>query len=462
MTSTQAPIETGLVWFRRDLRLSDNPAFAAATARCERIVALFVVDRRLVSNASPVRRDLLIGHLTELGREINRLGGRLVVRYGDPTSVVPGVVAEAGAAALFRNADYSRYAVRRDEAVDARLTCEVSEFHGSLVHRPGDILTRQGAVPRVFTPFHRLWAAQGLEPWPEADTAVFSSLPSDDIPAKTWDPIMFPGERAAAERLDGWLDHVDSYGDESLALDADGSSQLSADLKFGTIAARSVLEHVGDATQGRASFVRQIAWRDWYAHTMAERPHMVSRALRSEFDAVAWRNDEADFESWSTGRTGYPIVDAGMRQLVQTGWIPNRIRMIGASFLVKDLLIDWRMGGRFFRRHLVDADPAQNVGNWQWVAGVGPDAAPYFRVFNPILQSRRFDSEGHYLRRWLPELSGLETTALHDPSAASPLDLLSANVVLGDTYPQAVVDHAAARRRCIDAFELARAQAHAT
>jgi len=217
-----------------------------------------------------------------------------------------------------------------------------------------------------------------------------------------------------------------------------------------------VASEVGDGSEGRRAFVRQLAWREFYAGVLVAFPETVRRALRPEFDRVVWRDDPEGLAAWQEGRTGYPIVDAGMRQLRSTGWMHNRVRMITASFLVKDLLVDWRLGERWFRRLLVDADLAQNVGNWQWVAGTGADAAPYFRVFNPVTQSRRFDPDGDYLRRWVPELAGLTGDAIHAPWTAGPLDLAAAGVILGDTYPAPIVDHAAARDRVIAAFEAAR------
>ena len=212
---------------------------------------------------------------------------------------------------------------------------------------------------------------------------------------------------------------------------------------------------VGIETPGRHAFVRQIAWRDWWAHTLALHPDLPNVALKARYDDIAWRHDPDGFERWCTGRTGYPIVDAGMRQLIQTGWMHNRVRMICASFLVKDLLIDWRRGERFFRHHLVDADVAQNAGNWQWVAGTGPDAAPYFRVFNPTTQAIKFDPDGGYVRTWVPELAHLRAPGIHDPSAAASADLQAAGITLGETYPLPIVDHGQARLRTLETYKRA-------
>ena len=237
-----------------------------------------------------------------------------------------------------------------------------------------------------------------------------------------------------------------------------GTSILSADLRFGTLSPRTVVSTVGTSTAGRAAFVRQLAWRDWYAHLLWELPSMVDTSLRPELGRIAWENDPGDIAAWEEGRTGYPYIDAGMRQLAITGWMHNRVRMAVASFLVKDLLVDWRIGERWFRRLLVDADIAQNAGNWQWVAGTGPDAAPYFRVFNPVLQSEKFDAEGEYIRKFVPELAQIPTRWIHKPWAAPPEELVTAGVVLGATYPHPIIDHAFARQRAVNAYgEAARA-----
>jgi deoxyribodipyrimidine photo-lyase len=229
-------------------------------------------------------------------------------------------------------------------------------------------------------------------------------------------------------------------------------------LRFGTISPRQVVEAVGEAGADRTAFVRQIAWRDWFAHLLAELPALPDRALRPELDRIAWRDDPEGLAAWQEGRTGYPLVDAGMRELAATGAMHNRVRMVTASFLVKDLLIDWRRGERHFRHLLADGDVAQNVGNWQWVAGTGPDAAPYFRVFNPVAQSRAHDPGARYLRRWVPEIAALDGQAIHAPWEVGPLELAAAGVTLGETYPAPIVDHAAARLRTLAAYRAARGE----
>ncbi len=443
-----------LVWFRRDLRLDDNPAWAAATAGHDEVIAVFVTETALMRPAGALRRNQLLAHLRSLDEELSDLGGGLVVRSGPAAKAIPQLVTEVEAAAVYVNDDVTSFSRRRDRETFDDLSVPVHRFAGLLVHEPGSVLTTKGTLSLVFTPFHKRWADTPLTPWPRPGAGRSVVVAGEPLrPAGS--PIQPPGSRNAWDRLCRWLERVDDYPDTRDLPAIGGTSELSADLKFGTIAARTILDTVGTATEGRSAFVRQLAWRDWWAHTLAERPDLPDRAIRDDYDRIRWIDDDDAFDAWAQGRTGYPIVDAGMRQLVATGWMHNRARMIAASFLVKDLLIDWRRGERFFRHHLVDADVAQNAGNWQWVAGTGPDAAPYFRIFNPTSQSERFDPEGDYIRHWVPELAALPGTLIHEPAAAGPLELATAGVVLDDTYPAPIVDHAEARTRTIEAYKAA-------
>ncbi|MEZ5238028.1 MAG: deoxyribodipyrimidine photo-lyase [Microthrixaceae bacterium] len=335
---------------------------------------------------------------------------------------------------------------------------------------PGSVTAKTtGEVHRVFTPFHRQWRATAMDPWPEPGDAELVEPPSEprlaallgsggrDEAADPPGALEEPGERGAHERLASWLESVDDYPEtHDLPALLDGTSRLSADLRFGTLSPRHVLQAVGEGSAGREAFCRQLAWRDWYAHLFFTEPSLAHRAMDPDMDRVAWRDDPDALEAWKQGLTGYPFVDAGMRQLAATGWMHNRVRMVTASFLVKDLLLDWREGEAHFRRELVDYELTQNVGNWQWVAGTGPDAAPYFRVFNPVTQSRRFDPDGEYILRWVPELADLPREAVHAPWELGPLELASAGVTLGEDYPEPLVEHSGARERAIAAYEAAR------
>ncbi|MCJ7725191.1 MAG: DNA photolyase family protein [Acidimicrobiia bacterium] len=448
-------MSNGLVWFRNDLRLADNPAWAAATSAHERVTALFVVDERLW-RASPIRTAQLAAHLVALDGMLVEWGGRLLVKRGDPRAVV-GEVARTRSARVYLNGDVTPLAVRRDRRVAAS-GVETDIFEGRWVHAPGTVTAGHGGPYKVFTPFWRAWASRPWDAWPEGGHAVVEADPGEGVPA-AGAPLMAGGEGAALDRLADALEVADGYEEDRDRPDRDRTTRLSADLKFGTVAARRVVLEVGDGTAGRRALVRQLAWRDFYAQILVEFPHTADGAMRPEYDAILWREDPAGLAAWQQGRTGYPIVDAAMRQLIGEGWIHNRTRMIAASFLVKDLLIDWRMGERHFRRLLVDGDLSQNVGNWQWVAGTGADAAPYFRIFNPVAQGRKFDPNGDYVRRWVPELAKAPAEWIHAPWQAGPLDLAAAGVVLGETYPEPIVDHAEARLVTLAAYARARSAA---
>jgi deoxyribodipyrimidine photo-lyase len=439
-----------VVWFRRDLRLDDNPAWASASETADRVTALYVLDPVLLRGAGEFRRTQLLAHLHGLDESLRSFGGRLMVRHGKAEMIVPEVAAACGATLVCANADVTPYARHRDSAVKDRLGSGFQRWWGNLVHPPGAVLTAKGRTSRVFTPFAAKWNRLPLPTWPESAPVAIDDDTGEGLPALESEPFQPGGEEAAADRLLNFLRRADHYGETRDLPASDGTSVLSADLRFGTLAARRVVATVGTSTGGRAAFVRQLAWRDWYAHLLWELPAMVDSSLRPALGRIRWENDPADIAAWKDGRTGYPFIDAGMRQLASTGWMHNRVRMAAASFLVKDLLVDWRIGERWFRRLLVDADRAQN---WQWVAGTGPDAAPYFRVFNPVLQSEKFDPDGAYIRAFVPELAGVTAPWIHRPWTAPAGELAAGGVTLGATYPHPIVDHRFARSRAIEAYD---------
>jgi deoxyribodipyrimidine photo-lyase len=457
-----------IVWFRRDLRVGDNPAWADGAGLAEagsgfRRVALYVLDPVLLGSAGAHRRAQLFGELHALDAALRERGGRLLVRTGDPTVVVPAETRQLGARSVIVNADPSPYATTRDDAVRAALEAAGVEWRahwGTYVHAPGRIRTAKGTISRVFTPFSKVWFATPLAPWPfesgNSSSGEIGDDAGDGLPTADASPFT-PGEREAQDRLAAFeRDRVDEYIEQRDVPSIDGTAQISVALRWGTISPRYVLETIGTHTAGRLAFVRQLAWRDWYASLVTVHPDLAHRPIDAAYSKVQWEDDDAGFAAWTEGRTGYPIVDAGMRQLAATGWMHNRVRMITASFLVKDLLIDWRRGEKWVREQLADADIPQNAGNWQWVAGTGADAAPYFRIFNPTAQSRRFDPQGAYIRQWVPELRAVPDRWIHEPSAGGPLELAAYGVTLGAEYPAPVVDHAEARARCLAAYGAAR------
>ena len=479
----------GVVWFRKDLRLIDNPAWDTAVGACRRVTALFVVDPAVMDLAGPHRRTQLAAHLRALDEDLQALGGRLRLRSGDPATVVPQVMEEAGADALYANADAAPGSRRRDQRVFRALDSLAARTHGdqpvpfhtfwgTLVVPPRSVTTANGDVSQVFTPFYKRWRDTPWDPWvdqrtdPDRSVAEVTRPPASaawgtgttttlgDLPGSGDDPHHSGGSRAALGRLDAAVQHAARYSDERDRPDLASTSELSVDLHFGTLSPRRAAVALRDVPGG-AAIVRQLAWRDWYAHLLWEHPRLTRHPMRPAYEALQWQNDNEEFEAWCAGTTGYPIVDAGMRQLAATGWMHNRVRMVVASFLVKNLRLPWQHGARWFWDTLVDADLASNTLGWQWTAGCGADAAPYFRVFNPVSQGTRFDADAAYVRRWVPELARLEAPAIHAPWEADAATLRAAGVVLGRDYPLPVVDLKASREAALAAYQRMRGGAPA-
>jgi len=477
MRSSQSPV---IVWFRQDLRLSDNPALAAAAKTGAPLLPVYVLDddapaRWRMGGAS---RWWLHGSLASLDSALQALGGYLVLRKGRAPEELAALLRETNASAIHASQGHAPWdkAVERDVASLCRETGAALQLHpDGMLFAPGTIGTKDNKPYRVFTPFWKacLAAPEPRAPMPAPALGAFATgvggEPLDSLsllPAKpdwagglreAWQP----GEEAARERLADFIDGpLADYADGRNDLFGDPTSRLSPYLHFGEISPHQVWHAVRHAaaakpgaSRGADAFLRELGWRDFSYHLLHDFPDIADKPLRPEFADFPWRNDDDALLAWQRGRTGYPVVDAAMRQLWHTGWLPGRARMIVASFLVKHLLVPWQSGEAWFWDTLVDADPANNAASWQWVAGCGMDAAPYFRVFNPILQGRKFDPDGDYVRQWVPELRGLSASDIHAPWEVPDLILAQAGVTLGHTYPQPIVDHGAARQRALAAFE---------
>jgi deoxyribodipyrimidine photo-lyase len=477
-----API---ICWLRRDLRLSDNTALiAAAQASGGAVIPVFILDDAILRGrwASPARTAFLLDGLRALDADLRGRGARLIVRYGEPLAELLALAGEAGAAGVYWNRDYSAYAVRRDSAAKAALReagLEARSFKDGVIFETNEVVTQEGRPYTVYTPYARRWRQLlaergcvplpaptfgGVERWPEGrplpDLAELGMRLDQAIPPA--------GEAAGLARLREFADMRRALGLASYAESREhpgvaGTSRLSPYLRLGMVGVRGCLRAALDAQESggeraRAAaesidrWVGELAWHDFYVQVMYHHPHVLRGAFKREFDGLEWENDPALFAAWREGRTGYPIVDAAMRQLRQEGWMHNRARMIVASFLTKDLLIDWRWGERHFMHMLVDGDPAANNGGWQWAAGTGTDAQPYFRIFNPVSQGQKFDAEGAYVRRYVPELANVPNKFIHEPQRMAPADQIRADIQVGRDYPLPVVDHKARRERALQMY----------
>jgi deoxyribodipyrimidine photo-lyase len=477
MPQADAP---ALIWFRQDLRLADNPALDAAIASGRPVVAAFVFDPSLGGPwaMGGAARWWLHHSLAALARAIEARGGRLILRRGRWAEVIPALVRETGAAQVHAGRLYAPWERAADDAVAKQLGAMGVPITGQtslLLHEPWAIRTQQGGPYGVYSPFSRAVFAAGppAEPSPApARIPTVARQPASDTLAdwrllpqtpdwagglrETWQP----GEDGAHARLEAFIAQaLDRYGDARNIPGIESSSRLSPHLRFGEISPRQVWHAVSTAMQprGRAhdsaiTFLKEVIWREFSYHLLWHRPEMPDAPLKEAFADFPWREDPRLLRAWQKGRTGYPIVDAGMRQLWHTGWMHNRVRMIAASFLVKHLLQPWQAGEAWFWDTLVDADAASNSASWQWVAGCGADAAPYFRIFNPIMQGEKFDADGAYVRAWVPELALLPDQFIHRPWEAPALVLKEAGVVPGRTYPAPLVDHAQARARALAAL----------
>ncbi|PHR25030.1 MAG: deoxyribodipyrimidine photolyase [Hoeflea sp.] len=472
----QAP---ALIWFRNDLRIADNEALVAACQHSA-VVPVYIRQTRGKTRAlGGARNWWLHKSLSSLSSDLERLGAPLILLRGDPSDLIPELVKTTGASAVYWNRRYDPEHLEADSALKAGLQAEgliAESFAGQLLHEPTKLRTGSGTYYKVYSPFWRalepdvenrppLDAPEQLKPLGDATGLATESLDSWELlPTKpdwsggladTWTP----GEAGARERLADFIeDRMQGYSERRDIPGVDATSGLSPHLANGEITPAQIFEALRTtendaAPDDRSKFRKEVGWREFAWHLLANEPALAEKNHNPKFDAFPWRNDTKALIAWQKGLTGYPIVDAGMRQLWQTGWMHNRVRMVVASFLTKHLLIDWRTGEDWFWDTLVDADPASNAASWQWVAGSGADAAPYFRIFNPVLQGEKFDPDGDYVRSFVPELAEMPKKFIHKPWAAPEKVLDAAGVRLGDTYPHPIVDHQLARDRALAAYQ---------
>ena len=471
-----------LVWFRQDLRLQDNPALTAAVKRGGAVIPVYILDDAGDGHwpMGAASRWWLHHSLERLGESLRARGSRLLLARGESDKVLPALLQQTGATAVYWNRRYEPAGIAQDKAIKAGLTAaglDVKSFNSALLFEPHTVQNKSGGPFQVFTPFWkhcqtldvgepgRLPAGNFAAPakWPVSiELTGLNLLPKikwDGVMAQTWEP----GEAAAMKRLKRFAAQATvDYADQRNFPSTDGTSALSPSLHFGEVGPRQIWAAVRalsqdsgvfPASRGAQVFLSEVGWREFAYHLLFHFPRTPEEPLRGEFAAFPWQKNARQLRAWQQGQTGYPLVDAGMRQLWQTGWMHNRVRMIVASFLVKHLRLSWRDGAAWFWDTLVDADLASNTLGWQWSAGCGADAAPYFRIFNPILQGGKFDPSGAYVRRWVPELSQLPTEFIHQPWVTPSGVLATAGLKLGRDYPQPIVDHGEARIAALAALQ---------
>ncbi len=451
---------TSILWLRRDLRRADHPALAAAHSDGD-VLPVFVLDPAIYDSAGAVRQAWLARSLRALHDSYD---GRLCLRHGKPEQVIPELAKEVGATAVHVSTETEPDGALRDKRVRAALADHQIawvETGSPYAVTPGRVRNAQGHPYRVFTPFSRAWREHGWRgPSVEPKRLSFATAESDDTAWATLDDaatadglpdLPEPGERAAMQRWHDFLDDgLAHYAADRDRPDRDGTSRLSPYLKFGVVHPRTLLaDLVGRSAKGADRYGTELAWREFYADVLHHNPDSLWHDLRGDLGAIAYDDDPDLIEAWRQGRTGYPFVDAGLRQLLAMGWMHNRVRMVTASFLAKDLHVWWPAGAKHFLNHLIDGDLASNNHGWQWVAGTGTDAAPYFRVFNPVTQGQKFDPDGSYVRRWVPELRHLDGADAHEPWQQPD--------GYAHDYPQRIVDHAEQRREALDRLAAAKA-----
>jgi deoxyribodipyrimidine photo-lyase len=474
-------MDSALMWFRRDLRFADNAALYHALKSARRVYAAFVFDRAIVDEllAEGLRADRRVDFirrcLQELDAGLRQHGGGLIVRHGVAADEIPRLAEQLQVDAVFANHDYEPYAIERDAKVAATLGASGRRWHSfkdQVIFERDEVLTGAGRPFSVFTPYRNAWL-KALTPFhlraypvekyaPALAPPPFATrLPAlEEIGFETTDldALKVPtGSRGGRGLFDDFRPRIDRYKDARDYPAVRGPSYLSVHLRFGTLSIRELVRFAHNRARtsaGAATWLAELIWREFYQQILYHHPQVATQSFRPEYDRIRWDDDRDRFAAWCEGRTGYPLVDAAMAQINRTGYMHNRLRMVSASFLTKDLGIDWRWGQRYFARRLIDFDLAANNGGWQWAASSGCDAQPYFRIFNPVAQSEKFDPEGRFIRRYLPQLANLSSAEIHAPWRLSPERQREAGCVIGRDYPYPAVDHAEARARTLARYSV--------
>jgi len=449
---------TAVWWIRRDLRLTDNAALQAALEAAP-VIPVFILDPNLLLHPAPGRQAFLFNSLRALDADLRQRGSYLVIRRGEPREILTSLLVETNASAIYAEEDYTPYARKRDRVIARELPLEL--VLGQVVQHPEFIKKTDGTPYTVYTPYSRIWKSLlpetlSIIPAPERIPTP-EGFRSESIPDAPESGLFPASETEALRRLDQFTgSKIYRYAEKRNRMDLDGTSALSPYLRFGLVGLRQAVSNAGlsirqvrnaEDERGAEVWLNELIWREFYIQILYHFPHVIKTAFNPSLAKIRWNDDVSLFERWKDGQTGYPVVDAAMRQLRQTGWVHNRARMIVASFLVKDLHINWQWGERWFMESLLDGDPAANNGGWQWTAGTGTDAAPYFRIFNPILQSKKFDPNGVYIRKWVPELVGLSDDVIHAPWEKN---------IETRNYPNPIIDHRAAREITLAAYKLSK------
>ncbi len=488
ITAMQKKYPVGLMWFRRDLRAFDNAALHHALTSCDQLHCVFVFDRDILDSLP--RQDRRVEFIWESLKELNEQlsvlalahhvqGAGLIAQHAVASDAIPILCKKLGANVVFTNHDYEPQALTRDAKVQALLEAQGAAFHtfkDHVIFERSEVLTLAGKPYSVFSPYKNAWLkkvdsfylksypidvhAAALAPVPAQHRHGLPSLAAMGFELTNLQTLKIPtGANGGARLLDEFLGRMDAYGEARNFPAVKGPSYLGVHLRFGTVSIRQLasaaLQQQRAGSEGAAVWLSELIWRDFYAQILANFPHAAKEAFKVEYDQIEWeQGDEAQalFAAWCEGRTGYPLVDAAMAQINQTGYMHNRLRMVVASFLTKDLGLDWRWGERYFAEKLNDFDLSANNGGWQWAASSGCDAQPYFRIFNPTSQSEKFDAAGKFIRKYVPELAKLSDKAIHAPWLAAPLELMAAGVTLGKTYPYPVVKHDEARARTLQRY----------